>query len=120
MSFNNHSEIRHFKVNECSVNVTKKEQDDIDECNGSIRITFRHSPVNSEINKNQSDEIVSPADIYNRFSNLCNKTPKSILKKSSKDYSHNKIEEDGFKNHITQVVSDTNPNIESLIQVSMI
>lgn len=117
VSFNNQDEIMHFKDDESLVNVTNEEQNDI-ECNGPIKITFLHSPLKVEFTENLSDEIVSPADIYKKFSCLCNETPKSILKKSSKDYSCSKTEKDVIENHET--MNKTRPEIQTVILVSVV
>lgn len=115
VTFNNQNEVRHFEDNEWSVNIIKEEKDDIDESQELIRINFIHSPIKPKIHENLSDEIVSPADFYNRFSYLCNKTPKSILKKSSKDHLCSKTEKDGIKNHIIKDTNNSRSETQSLV-----
>ena len=117
VSFNIQNEIRHFKDNESIVSVTKKEVDDIAGCNEPIRITFEHSPVEIETPKNKSDEIISPSDIYSIFSRLFNKNPRSILKKNSKDYSHNDTEKDDIKDIVTVKNDNSRLETQPLVQV---
>lgn len=117
VSFSNESEVRHFKDDDCSIDVIKKEADNNDEYNEPIRISFVHSPVKIEIDENCTDEIGSPSDIYSKFSHLFNKTPKSILKKSSKDYSHSDIGKTDNKENVIEVMSnDTRQKTQPLLQ----